>query len=231
MNIDTNSLLKKSLFGGYKKADTLTYIDEMQNTLETVKKDKDKQISSLKEEIAALKATVAELTFNNEELTANNASLTEQNNEISTQLYELLEIKETIVQLEISANVRAREIISNSKEEAAKLINSAKNDISDFEEDAKIKFESEMDKRKRLFNDFNDDLLLKTAELMSNQKKFEQLSDVITQTENEMRECIYKFQNIVSQGFIGTDDNVAIEAREVEVTNLKSIELPPIDEL
>lgn len=104
-------IMRTSVFGGFKKVDVLSYVEELQKQIEQLKSDaelKEKEISQLNEKVSELTSMCGELECENDELTDENDELKasveekntqleavkEQNREMSESIAELTEIKE-----------------------------------------------------------------------------------------------------------------------------------------
>lgn len=103
-------IMRTSVFGGFKKADVLNYVEELQKQIEQLKEDaeaKEKSISQLNEKVEELTSRCGEFELENDELTDENEALKasveekntqleavkEQNREMGENIAELTEVK------------------------------------------------------------------------------------------------------------------------------------------
>ena len=82
-------IMRTSVFGGFKKADVLNYVEELQKQIEQLKEDaeaKEKSISQLNEKVEELTSRCGEFELENDELTDENEALKASVEEKNTQL-------------------------------------------------------------------------------------------------------------------------------------------------
>lgn len=84
-------IMRTSVFGGFKKADVLNYVEELQKQIEQLKEDaeaKEKSISQLNEKVEELTSRCGEFELENDELTDENEALTDENEALKASVEE-----------------------------------------------------------------------------------------------------------------------------------------------